>query len=222
MERDIFAQVRGIPDVRIIKLNDRAERELSFNFLSTNEKDLNDAVGILESRLRASPILANVEPEGALPRPELQIRPRKDEIARLGITPQQISQTVRVATIGDIDAQLTKISLDDRQIPIRVQASLDTRRDLATIRALKIKTASGSLVPLYSVADIDYSEGPSSIKRNDRNRVVPSAPTSRSARRSIPRRLSSSASSRKPTCRQVFALPKAATPRCRAKCSRAS
>ncbi|WP_407820325.1 efflux RND transporter permease subunit, partial [Staphylococcus aureus] len=39
-------------------------------------------------------------------------------------------------------------------------------------RALKIKTASGSLVPLYSVADIDYSEGPSSIKRNDRNRVV--------------------------------------------------
>ena len=172
VERDIFAQVRGIADVRIIKLNDRAERELSFNFLSTNEKDLNDAVGILESRLRASPILANVSSEGALPRPELQIRPRKDEIARLGITPQQISQTVRVATIGDIDAQLTKISLDDRQIPIRVQASLDTRRDLATIRALKIKTASGSLVPLYSVADIDYSEGPSSIKRNDRNRVV--------------------------------------------------
>lgn len=172
VERDIFAQVRGIPDVRIIKLNDRAERELSFNFLSKNEKDLSDAVGILESRLRASPILANVSSEGALPRPELQIRPRKDEIARLGITPQQISQTVRVATIGDIDAQLTKISLDDRQIPIRVQASLDTRRDLATIRALKIKTASGSLVPLYSVADIDYSEGPSSIKRNDRNRVV--------------------------------------------------
>ncbi len=172
VERDIFAQVRGIADVRIIKLNDRAERELSFNFLSTNEKDLNDAVGILESRLRASPILANVSSEGALPRPELQIRPRKDEIARLGITPQQISQTVRVATIGDIDAQLTKISLDDRQIPIRVQASLDPRRDLATIRALKIKTASGSLVPLYSVADIDYSEGPSSIKRNDRNRVV--------------------------------------------------
>ena len=172
VERDIFAQVRGIPDVRIIKLNDRAERELSFNFLSKSEKDLSDAVGILESRLRASPILANVSSEGALPRPELQIRPRKDEIARLGITPQQISQTVRVATIGDIDAQLTKISLDDRQIPIRVQASLDARRDLATIRALKIKTASGSLVPLYSVADIDYSEGPSSIKRNDRNRVV--------------------------------------------------
>ncbi len=172
VETDIFAAVRDIPDVRISKVNDRAERDLSFNFLSSYEQDLNEAVSLLESHLRASPILANVSSDGALPRPELQIRPHKDQIARLGITPQQISETVRVATIGDIDAQLTKISLDDRQIPIRVQLSLDTRRDLNAIRALKIKTASNGTVPLYSIADIDYSEGPSSIKRNNRNRVV--------------------------------------------------
>jgi multidrug efflux pump subunit AcrB len=172
VEKDIFAAVRSIPDVRISKVNDRAERDLSFNFLSTNEADLNDAVSMLESKLRASPILSNVSSEGALPRPELQIRPRMAEASRLGITPQQIAETVRVATIGDVDANLAKISLDDRQIPIRVQASLDVRRDLASIRALKIKTAAGASVPLYNVADIDYSEGPSSIKRNDRNRVV--------------------------------------------------
>ncbi|MEB2842858.1 efflux RND transporter permease subunit [Endobacterium cereale] len=172
IEKELFAKVQSIPDVRISKINDRAERELTFNFLSDNNDELNDAVALLESNLRASPILANVSQDGALPRPELQIRPRKDEAARLGVTPQQISQTVRVATIGDIDAQLTKISLDDRQIPIRVQTSLDTRRDLERIRSLKIKTASGATVPLFSVADIDYSEGPSSIKRNARNRVV--------------------------------------------------
>ncbi len=172
VEKDIFAAVRGIPDVRISKVNDRAERDLTFNFLSSNEDDLNEAVSLLESKLRASPILANVSSEGALPRPELQIRPRMAEASRLGITPQQISETIRVATIGDIDANLAKISLDDRQIPIRVQASLDVRRDLASIRAIKIKTASGASVPLYSVADVDYSEGPSSIKRNNRNRVV--------------------------------------------------
>ncbi|MGI2031371.1 efflux RND transporter permease subunit [Rhizobium panacihumi] len=172
IEKELFAKVQSIPDVRISKINDRAERELTFNFLSDNNDELNEAVALLESNLRASPILANVSQDGALPRPELQIRPRKDEAARLGVTPQQISQTVRVATIGDIDAQLTKISLDDRQIPIRVQTSLDTRRDLERIRSLKIKTASGATVPLYSVADIDYSEGPSSIKRNARNRVV--------------------------------------------------
>ncbi|MFN7103043.1 MAG: efflux RND transporter permease subunit [Pseudorhizobium sp.] len=172
IERELLAKLRSIPDVRISKLNDRAERELSFNFLSANEADLNDAVSRLESNLRASPILANVSSEGALPRPELQIRPRTDEAARLGITPQQISETIRVATIGDIDALLPKMSIDDRQIPIRVQASLDFRRDLSAIRALKVKTATGETVPLYSVADVDYAEGPSSIRRNDRSRVV--------------------------------------------------
>ncbi len=100
----------------------------------------------------------NVSADGALPRPELQIRPRADEAARLGITAQQIAQTVRVATIGDVDAALPKISLDNRQIPIRVQASLDLRTDLAAIRALKVRTASGATVPLSSVADIDYAE----------------------------------------------------------------
>jgi multidrug efflux pump subunit AcrB len=172
IEKEVFAKLRHIPDVRILKLNDRGERDLSFNFLSKNEKDLSDAVGILESKLRADPVLANVSADGALPRPELQVRPRKDQAARLGITPQQISETIRVATIGDIDAALAKINLDDRQIPIRVQASLDMRRDLAALRALKIQTASGGTVPLATVADIDYSEGVSSIKRNNRNRVV--------------------------------------------------
>ncbi|TWF54853.1 efflux RND transporter permease subunit [Neorhizobium alkalisoli] len=172
VEKDIFAAVHGIPDVRISKVNDRAERDLAFNFLSKNEDDLNEAVSLLESRLRASPILANVSSEGALPRPELQIRPRMAEASRLGITPQQISETVRIATIGDIDANLAKISLDDRQIPIRVQTSLDVRRDLAAIKALKLKTSTGATVPLTTVADVDYSEGPSSIKRNKRARVV--------------------------------------------------
>ena len=172
VEKDIFANLRGIPDVRITKLNDRGERELTFNFLSSNEDDLNAAVSLLEGKLRASPILSNVSSEGALPRPELQIHPRKDEIARLGITPQQISQTIRVATTGDVDAALTKISLDNRLIPIRVQTSLDVRRDLAAIGALKVKTASGSTVPIDSVADISYAEGPSSILRNARNKVA--------------------------------------------------
>lgn len=172
IEKEVFAKLRDIPDVHILKLNDRGERDLSFNFLSKNEKDLNDAVGILESKLRADPLLANVSADGALPRPELQVYPRKDEAARLGITPQQISETIRVATIGDVDAALAKISLDDRQIPIRVQAALDMRRDLAAIRALKIQTANGGTVPLASVANIDYSEGVSSIKRNNRYRVV--------------------------------------------------
>ena len=172
IEEEVFARLAPIADIRVLKLNDRGERDIAFNFLSKNEEELNEAVAILEAKLRPLPELANASAEGALPRPELQIRPRSDEAARLGITAEQIAQTVRVATIGDIDAALPKIALDNRLIPIRVQASLDLRTDLAAIRALKIRTSTGQAVPLSSVADIDYSEGVSSIKRNDRNRFV--------------------------------------------------
>ncbi|MDQ0457163.1 efflux RND transporter permease subunit [Rhizobium paknamense] len=172
IEADVFQRLRDIPDIRVQKLNDRGERDLAFNFLSKDEDALNDAASLLVAKLSTMPQLANVSSDGSLPRPELQIRPKRDEMARLGITPQQVSQTIRVATIGDIDAQLPKISLDDRLIPIRVQLSLDMRRDLAAIRALKIQTAAGATVPLSTIADIDYTEGVSSIKRNNRNRVV--------------------------------------------------
>ncbi len=93
-------------------------------------------------------------------------------MSRLGITTAQIAEVVRVATIGDIDSLLTKISLDDRQIPIRVQVDTAMRTDLAAIRNLKVQTAGGALVPVSSVADIDYAEGPSSIQRYDRLRVI--------------------------------------------------
>ncbi|MCJ8150668.1 efflux RND transporter permease subunit [Shinella sedimenti] len=172
IEKEIFAKLRDIPDVRIIKLNDRGERDLAFNLLSNNEADLNDTVAVLEAKLRADPLLANVSSEGSLPRPELQIRPRDDQMARFGITTAQISEVVRVATIGDIDSQLSKVSLDNRLIPIRVQVDRAFRADLAAIRNLKIQTAGGQFVPLSSVADIEYSEGPSAVKRHNRNRVV--------------------------------------------------
>lgn len=172
IEKEIFARVGDIPDVRVIKLNDRGQRDLSFNLLSNNEAELDQGVAILEAKLRSDPLLANVSPDGALPRPELQIRPRDEQMSRLGITTAQISEVIRVATIGDIDAALTKIALDGRLIPIRVQINRDFRTDIAAIRNLKITTSTGATVPLSSVADINYSEGPSSIKRYDRNRVV--------------------------------------------------
>ncbi|AJY47720.1 efflux RND transporter permease subunit [Martelella endophytica] len=172
IEQDVLADLADIPDLRVTKLNDRGQRDIQFNFLSDNEEDLQEAVAILEAKLRAEPMLDKVSSEGALPRPELKIRPKKEIAARLGVTPAQISDTVRVATVGDIDANLPKISLDNRLIPIRVRTDLEMRRDLAEIRALKVKTASGDMVPLSVVADVDYSEGVATVDRYDRHRVV--------------------------------------------------
>lgn len=170
IEAEVFRRFATVPDVRAVKLNDRGERDLSFSILAENETDLNEAVRLLEEALVGDPMLANVATEGALPRPELQITPRRAEAARLGIATAQIAEVVRVATIGDADAALAKISLDQRQIPVRVRLNDAARADLARIGALRVTTAAGSTVPLASVADITVSQGPSLIDRLNRER----------------------------------------------------
>ncbi|MFQ3357242.1 MAG: multidrug efflux pump subunit AcrB, partial [Paracoccaceae bacterium] len=103
VEVEVFKRLHQIPDVRAVKLNDRGERDLSYSILSTDEDSLNLGVSMLESALRGDPALADVATQGALPRPELQVTPRPEESARLGITTRKIADVLRVATIGDID-----------------------------------------------------------------------------------------------------------------------
>ncbi len=172
IEAQIFKSLAKIPDVRAFKLNDRGERDLSFSILSSNEADLNKAAAQLEKALSGDPLLANVASAGALPRPEIQITPRMDEAARLGITTAQIAEVVRVGTIGDVDAALAKLSIDNRLIPVRVRLNDASREDLTRLAALKLSTASGAVVPLSTVADIVISEGPSTVNRLNRERLV--------------------------------------------------
>jgi len=84
-----------------------------------------------------------------------------------------LSQSIRIATIGDIDQNVAKFSLSDRQIPIRVSLSEDSRRDLSTIQNMPVPTVSGGTVPLRVVADISFGAGPTQIRRyNQIRRIV--------------------------------------------------
>ena len=170
IEAEAFELIRPIPDVRVFKLNDRGERDISFSIKSANGADLALAVRQLEEALRGEPLLANVSATGALPRPEVQVTPRLEEAARLGITTAQIAETLRVATIGDVDAALAKVSLDDRPIPVRVRLSEVFQNDINRIAALRLTTATGASVPLSAVADVRVGEGPGAIDRLDRQR----------------------------------------------------
>ncbi|WP_435167633.1 efflux RND transporter permease subunit [Falsirhodobacter sp. 1013] len=170
IETEVFARLAAIPDLRAYKLNDRGQRDIQFSVLSNDPAALTDATGRLEAALRGDPRLANVAAEGALPRPEVHVVPRLDDAARLGIDTDTIARTVRVATLGDVDAALAEIALDDRQIPIRVRLEEEVRDDLARLAAVKIKSGSGALVPLSAVADVTLAEGPSQINRYDRER----------------------------------------------------
>jgi multidrug efflux pump subunit AcrB len=173
IEEEVFAALRAIPDVRAFKIGGAggASRPFSFDLLSTDEDDLNEAIQKIEGALLNEPMLLNASTEAALPRPEIQITPKAEEAARLGVTVQQIASIVRVATIGDVSAALGKLSIDNRLVPIRVQLDEVSRDNLARISALKVQTSIGP-VPLSAVATVEVAEGPSVVKRLNRQRVA--------------------------------------------------
>ncbi|HMO76671.1 MAG TPA: efflux RND transporter permease subunit, partial [Sphingopyxis sp.] len=110
--------------------------------------------------------------EGDIPRPEIIVKPRLDLAADLGVTTAALSQTIRIATLGDIDQNAAKFSLSDRQIPIRVLLSEDSRRSLATLENLPVPTSRGTTVPLKSVAEIGFGAGPTELRRYNQTRRI--------------------------------------------------
>src|SRR5205814_1030052 len=102
--------------------------------------------------------------------PEVVVRPKPDEAARLGVSVDQIAQVARVATVGDIDANTPKLTEGERRIPIRVRLPVDARSNLERIRGLQVPTASGGTTRLDAVADVDFQAGPARIGRLNRER----------------------------------------------------
>lgn len=120
--------------------------------------------------MRKLPQLRDARISGDLPRPEVLVRPRLDLAAELGVSVAAISQTIRIATLGDLPQNAAKFSLTDRQVPIRVSLLESSRRDLATLENLPVRTASGGTVPLKAVAEISFGQGPSVIRRFNQSR----------------------------------------------------
>src|SRR6185436_16302315 len=125
----------------------------------------------LERELRGIPGLSNITSTASLERPEIVVRPRLLLAAEQGVSTAAISDTVRFATTGDLDTQLPRLNLDNRQIYIRVRLADDVRQDVAALSNLRVRGNHG-LVPLAQVASLELQGGPAQIARYDRRRQV--------------------------------------------------
>jgi HAE1 family hydrophobic/amphiphilic exporter-1 len=133
---------------------------------------LNRAGEELEREMRGLKTLADPRPNSPPVGPEIAIRPKPEEAARLGVSVDAIAAVARVATIGDIDANVPKLDQGERRIPIRVRLPQSSRTNIDAIRALQVPTASGGTTPLSSVADVEFQAGPAVIDRYNRQRML--------------------------------------------------
>lgn len=170
LELVIGQEIADIPDIRYWFVDENGLRAISLVVNGADSNIVDNVAAELSRQMHRIPAIANVISERSLDRPELRIRPRKDLAARLGVTTDGLSRTIRVATIGDVGPALAKFDVGGRLVPIRVQLEDSARSSMATLERLRIPTGAGGSIPLSAIADIGLSQGPTSIDRYDRQR----------------------------------------------------
>lgn len=166
----IGPQLSSVPGVRARFGGDGgAAATIQVALLSDDPPALSASAARLVRDMRATPGFLGAAATGGLARPELHIIPKKDKAALLGVSTTTIARTVNIATMGDIDQNLAKYSLDVRQIPIRVMLDDEARKDLTRLAILQVPGFEKT-VPLLSVADLVFGAGPVQIDRLDRTR----------------------------------------------------
>jgi HAE1 family hydrophobic/amphiphilic exporter-1 len=165
--------LRTIPDARVtFDTSGFGSAEVQVILTSESGVGLDNAALTLQREMRGVPGLADPRPATPPNGAELVVRPKTDEAARLGVSVSTIAAAARVATVGDIDANVSKLDEGERRIPIRVRLPKEDRSDLSVIRNLRLPTASGGETTLGSVADVYFEAGPAQIDRFDRKRNI--------------------------------------------------
>lgn len=110
--------------------------------------------------------IVDINIEQQIERPQLDIRPRRDLLAKYGITINQFTQFINVALGGEVVSQVY-----EQGLPFDITMRLDDehRNSIDKISNLMIDSNQGK-IPLSYVADVISTSGPNTINRENVNR----------------------------------------------------
>jgi len=171
IENDIRQALSILPGVRVEVGGGGNGTKLEITLAGDDANVLDSASTALEEQLRSLQGIGAVTSTAARQAPEIQITPDFARSAALGVTSSAIAEAVRVATNGEYSADLPKLNLPQRQIPIVVRFSPEARTTLDDIKNMRVAGTNGN-VDLGSIADVKIGGSPSEIDRMDRMRNV--------------------------------------------------
>jgi len=175
-ERAMAPSLSAFPDARVSFMSqngggpDNDARDIMLYLGGDDPVQLDEVANRIAKEMGTVPGLRAPRVGSNLAQPEITIKPHFDLAADLGVTTAALSQTIRIATLGDIEQNSAKFSLSDRQVPIQVSLSENARRDIQTLENLPVPTSNGSSVPLKAVADVGFGSGPTTINRSNQLR----------------------------------------------------
>jgi HAE1 family hydrophobic/amphiphilic exporter-1 len=101
--------------------------------------------------------------------PELQVLVKKDIAATYGLTAAQIASSVRSNAAGSI---VTRLKDGGEEIDVVMRSSGDITENISSFEHMEISTPMGTNIPLSQIADVTIERGPTSITRDNQERVV--------------------------------------------------
>jgi len=163
--RPKLAQVPGIrsfpqvpPSIRLPGAQSKSLYQYTLQGQDLNE--LYDVAPKLEAKLRELPGLQDVTSDLLLKNPELNVTIDRDRAAALGITADQLENSLYNAYGG---RQVSTIYTSTNQYQVILQTQDKYQRDPSALNLLYLRTAKGDLAPLSAVATLTPDIGPLTV-----------------------------------------------------------
>ncbi len=169
--RELSRKVQGVAGMRVffqnpppIRIGGRPTKSLyQFTLQSPDMAALYDASKQLEARLRDVPDLLNVTSDLQISNPQAAVQINRDRAASLGVTARQVEEALYDA-YGS--GQVSTIYTPTNQYWVVMELLPQYQGDLSALTLLYIRSQTGSLIPLASVARLEPSVGPLTVNHS--------------------------------------------------------
>ena len=127
----------------------------------------------IKSAIQDIPGIADLNVEQQIERPQLIISPKREMLAKFGISLPEFSEFVNVCLAGETVSQVYE---KGKSFDLTVRVRDDLRDEIEKIRNLMIDTSDGKKIPLNYIAEVRSAMGPNTISReNVKRKIVISA-----------------------------------------------
>ena len=123
----------------------------------------------IKSAISDIPGITDVNVEQQVERPQLNIVPRREMLARYGISLPEFAEMIGVMLEGERVGQVYE---GNRSFDLTVKVPDDGNRTMDYVRDLTITAGDGTMIPLSYVADVVSSAGPNTISRENVSRKL--------------------------------------------------
>ena len=166
--QELNPKFAAIPGIRVflqnpppIRIGGQLTKSLyQFTLQSPDMAALYDGAKQLEAKLRDLPELVNVTSDLQISNPQATVQINRDRAAALGVTAEQVERALYTA-YGS--AQVSTIYTPTNQYWVEMELLPEYQRDLSALNLLYVRSNTGALVPLASLATIGSSVGPLTV-----------------------------------------------------------